>query len=52
CQTARINLAELFGKICKGIGKGGGHPPAAAASIPIENADKFMERLKNYLEGI
>jgi len=52
CQTGRINLAELFKKICKGIGTGGGHPQAAAANIPIENADKFLERLRNFLEGI
>ncbi|UCG95834.1 MAG: DHH family phosphoesterase [archaeon] len=52
CQTARINLAELFSRISEGIGSGGGHPAAAAANIPKENADKFMERLRNYLEGI
>ncbi len=52
CQTSRINLAELMEKLSRGLGSGGGHPPAAAAVIPIENADKFMERLKNYLEGI
>jgi len=52
CQTGRINLAELFQKICEGIGTGGGHPQAAAANIPKENEDKFLERLRNYLEGI
>lgn len=52
CQTGRINLAELFKRICEGLGKGGGHPQAAAANIPLNNADKFMERLRNYLEGI
>jgi len=52
CQTSRINLAELFTRLSEGIGRGGGHPPAAAANIPIENADKFLDRLKNYLEGL
>ena len=52
CQSARINLAKLMEKLTEGIGSGGGHPPAAAASIPIENADKFMERLTDFLEGI
>lgn len=52
CQTARINVAELLEKLSKGLGSGGGHPPAAAANIPIENADKFLERLRNYLEGL
>lgn len=52
CQTSRINLAELLSRLSEGLGSGGGHPPAAAANISQENAEKFMERLRNYLEGI
>ncbi len=52
CQTGRINLAELFKKICKDLGSGGGHPQAAAANIPLKHAEEFLERLKNFLEGI
>ncbi len=52
CQSQRINVAELMERLSRGIGTGGGHPPAAAANVPLKNSDKFMERLRNYLEGL
>jgi len=52
CQTARINVAEVLKKLSKGIGSGGGHPQAAAASIQEKHISLFLERLKNFLEGI
>lgn len=52
CQSGRINVGKLLKKLTKGLGKGGGHPQAAGASMPKENAEKFLKRLRNYLEKI
>jgi len=52
CQTGRINVAEILKKLSEGIGSGGGHPQAAAASIKKGFKDRFLERIRNFLEGI
>ncbi|MCD6477563.1 MAG: DHH family phosphoesterase [Candidatus Aenigmarchaeota archaeon] len=52
CQTGRINVADVLRNLSEGIGSGGGHPQAAAASIRKEHANRFLERLRNYLEGM
>ncbi|MCD6367607.1 MAG: DHH family phosphoesterase [Candidatus Aenigmarchaeota archaeon] len=52
CQTGRINVGKLMEKLSEGIGSGGGHPQAAAATIPKKHIEEFMERLRKYLEGI
>lgn len=52
CQSGRINVGKLLKKLTKGLGKGGGHPQAAGASMPKENGEEFLKRLRNYLEKI
>lgn len=52
CQTERINVGNLMKKLSEGLGSGGGHPQAAAATVPREKAKEFLDRLRKYLEGV
>ncbi len=48
-----INLSIAIRKVCEEIGiknKGGGHPPAAGAKIPISNMDEFLLKLDIVIE--
>ncbi|MCD6398602.1 MAG: DHH family phosphoesterase, partial [Candidatus Aenigmarchaeota archaeon] len=38
-------------ELSEGLGKGGGHPQAAGASVPKKYSEEFLERLRSYLSG-
>jgi len=51
CQTSRINVGKILKELSEGMGKGGGHPQAAGASVPKKYSEEFLERLRSYLSG-
>ncbi|MFH1787087.1 MAG: DUF359 domain-containing protein [archaeon] len=42
----KVDLASALKVALKGIGKGGGHAPAAGGMVKAKDFDKFMERFK------
>lgn len=49
CQSGRVNVAKLLEEVSRGIGRGGGHPKAAGAYIPLKE-DEFLNRLRERLQ--
>ncbi len=49
CQSGRLNVAKILSELTEGIGRGGGHPKAAGAYVPLKE-DEFLSRLREKLE--
>ncbi len=48
-RSNKVNLSELMKEASKGIGNGGGHPKAAAATV--SDLETFKERVMKIIEG-